>query len=92
MLVLLGYQLVRHVCQVTMLMKLVLFTVCAVQLDTVVQMLQSHLLHAFLDTIVMEGTYHVHHALQAEDAQMLPLMNHCFALQGFFHILHQQNV
>ena len=92
MLLLLDYQLVSHVCQVTMPMKLVPFTASDVQLDTVVQMPQPRPLHVLQATTVMEGTYHVHHALQAGDVQRQPLTSLCFVPQGFSLSLLQQSV
>ena len=92
LLLLLGYQLVSHVCQVTMPTRLVPFSACLVQLATVVQMPQPRPLRVLQDTTVMEGTYHVLHALQAGGVQRQPLMSHCFVPQDCSLSLHQQSV
>ena len=92
MLPLLGYQLVSHVCQVTMPTKLVLFTASDAQLDTVVQMPQPRPLHALQATTVTEGTYHVRHALRAGGVQRQPLTSHYFVPRGSSLSLLQQSV
>ena len=92
MLLLLGYQLVSHVCQATMPTRLALFIAYAVLLVTVVQMPQLRPLHVLQDTTALEATSHVLHALQAEGAQMQLAMNQNFVPQDFFLSLHQQNV
>jgi len=92
MLLLLGYQLVNHVCQVTMPTKLVPFIVCAALLDSVVQMPQPHPLHALQDTTALEETSHVFNAQQAGVVQKQPFMSPYSVLQDIFLSLDQQNV